>query len=217
MDLSKKVVDASNELKLSLARNPQIATNGAAQPAALRDVEACVTEVASAASEPASTSHDPQQQRKRDRGLDREPPQPTAKVEPSRQQQKRKEKPPKAVPEASDASSAAQPAVAHSKTRRLTQYFAPKAGPTPATELETMAQGASTISSGDAKHCAERQREMQKLYYELRPYRDSNPNARDIELRIEQCKLLQQLPLHYYTYPSNLCTVRHAMVFANVA
>ena len=60
------MIEASNELKVSLAQHPQIATDSAVQPAALSDVAPSILEAASAASEPASSSHDPQQQRKRD-------------------------------------------------------------------------------------------------------------------------------------------------------
>ena len=60
------MIEASNELKISLAQHPQIATDGAVQPAALSDVAPSIIEAASAASEVASSSHNPQQQRKRD-------------------------------------------------------------------------------------------------------------------------------------------------------
>ena len=65
-DLKEKVIEASNELKVSFAQHSQIATDSAVQPATLSDVAPPILEAASAASEPASSSHDPQQQRKRD-------------------------------------------------------------------------------------------------------------------------------------------------------
>ena len=127
-DLKEKVIEASNELKVSLAQHPQIATDSAAQPAAPSTVEPSATEAASAASEPASSSRAPPQQRKRDRGPDSELPQSTAKAKPARKQQKRKNT------ETAVASSAVQPVVAPMKMLRMTDFYELQSGPAPAME-----------------------------------------------------------------------------------
>ena len=85
-DLTNKVIHASNELKLSLATNAPVATDSAAQPAAVSDGEPSAAGIASAASEPAASSRDQPQQRKRERGADNESSQPAAKVKPDKEQ-----------------------------------------------------------------------------------------------------------------------------------
>ena len=81
LDLKGKVIEASNELKLSLAEHAQIRTDTNAQPA------------------------EPPQQKKRNLRSDSAPKQPTAKAKPTTRQQKRKQDSPASVAEASDASS----------------------------------------------------------------------------------------------------------------
>ena len=104
LDLKAKVIEASNELKLSLAEHAQIRTDTNAQPA------------------------EPPQQKKRNLGSDSAPKQPTAKAKPTTRQQKRKQDSPALVAEASDTSSAAQPAFPRSKAQRLTHFFECRSG-----------------------------------------------------------------------------------------
>ena len=128
LDLKAKVIEASNELKLSLAGHAQIRTDTNAQPA------------------------EPPQQKKRNFGPDSAPTQPTAKAKPTTRQQKRKQDSPALVAEATDTSNAAQAAFPQSKTQRLTQFgFACRSGPVIAPEADVVEQDAATETPENSK------------------------------------------------------------------
>ena len=120
LDLKGKVIEASNELKLSLEQHTQIATDSTAELA------------------------EPPQQKKRNLGPDSAPKQPTAKAKPTTRQQKRKQDSPALVAEASDTSNAAQAAFPQSKTQRLTHFgFECRTGPVIAPEANVVEQDAA--------------------------------------------------------------------------
>ena len=122
-----KVIEASNELKLSLEQHAQRATDIATQPA------------------------EPPQQKKRNFGPDSAPTQPTAKAKPTTRQQKRKQDSPASVAEASDAGSVAQPAFPHNKTQRLTHFFSRPSEPAIASEAGVVEQDAATDTPENSK------------------------------------------------------------------
>ena len=171
LDLKGKVIEASNELKLSLAEHAQIRTDTNAQPA------------------------EPPQQKKRNLGSDSAPKQPAAKAKPTTRQQKRKQDSPALVAEASDTSTAAQPAFPQSKTQRLTHFgFECRSGPVIAPEADVVGQDGATETPKNSKILALRRHEMNQLYLQLKLYRDSNPNTPGIEDLIKKCKDLRVLP-----------------------
>ena len=76
----------------------------------------------------------------------------------------------------------------------MTDFYELQSGPAPAMDLEAMEQRAATDNPEETRYLAELQREMQKLYFELRKYRDRNPNDKETDRMISQCRILCQLP-----------------------
>ena len=153
-DLREKVIKAGNEFRANLEQHAQIATDNAAQPADPPQQKK-KEQHAQIATDSAAQPAEPPQQKKRNLGPDSEPKQPTAKAKPTTRQQKRKQDSPALVAEASDTSTAAQPAFPQSKTQRLTHFgFECRSGPVIAPEADVVEQDAATDTPENSKNLA---------------------------------------------------------------